>query len=322
MPLERGNAAGPATFRADVTGFDLKGLKTAPENVAGLISLHLEANAPRLDLASLQALLRFDQLQFQFSGVPVQQRGQSTITVQDGRALVKQFELDGPSTRLVLSGSAALAGARTLDLHLNGNTNAELASLFVTGVQLRGGIQMNVAATGTMNAPDLQGNIIMHNGQLAMRAPRVDLSNLNLRLNMNGQRVDIAELTGSLNGGQLTGSGGFNLGKAGLTGSDIRINGKEVYFDFQGLRTVSDLNLNLRSDPEEHINLGGEIVITDGSFRRDLNFGSEALCVLEGGGGEIQITRNRSAFLERLRFRTKLRTTSPIAQSPAARKRR
>ena len=314
VPLDRGNGGGPATFRADVTGFNLKSLNKAPENVAGSISLHLEASAPQLNnVNSLQALLRFDQLQFQLSGVQVQQRGQSTIVVQNGRAVVRQFELDGPATRLVLSGSAALAGTRALDLRLNGNTNAELASLFLTGVQLRGGVQINAAAKGTVNTPNLQGNIVMQDGQLAMRDPRVDLSSLNLRLNLNGQRVDIAQLTGTLNGGQVTGGGGFSVGKAGLTKADIRLTGKEVYFDYQGLRTVSDLNLRLRSESEEHLVLGGEIVVTDGSFRRDLNYGSEALRVLSGGGSEIEITKNRSAMLERLRFRTTVRTTSPIA---------
>ena len=87
----------------------------------------------------------------------------------------------------------------------------------------------------------------------------------------------------------------------------------EVYFDYQGLRTVSDLNLNLRSDREEGLVLGGEIVVTDGSFRRDLNYGSEVIRALSGGGNEIEITKNRSAMLEHLRYRTTVRTTSPIA---------
>ena len=314
VPIARGGASGPASFRADVKGFQLASLKNTPKNVNGQVSLHLEATAPRLDLNSLQALLRFDQLQLQFTGVAVNQQGLSTFAVRNGRATIERFQLQGPSTDLVASGSANLTGDRALNLRIDGNTNAEIASLFVEAVQMRGPVRLQVAVGGTASAPNLQGSVNMRNGIVSLREPRVDITALNLQMAMRGQRIELAQLTGNMNGGTLTGGGGFEIGKGGIAAVDLDIKGNEVYLNFpEGMKTVSNLNLNLRSAENDFV-LGGEVQVTEGSFRRNLNLESQAFMrALQGdNGSEIQIAEQRSPFLERIRFNTALSTTAPI----------
>jgi outer membrane protein assembly factor BamA/autotransporter translocation and assembly factor TamB len=312
LPIAVPPTAAPARFTADFTGLNLASVPKIPSDMKGLVSVHLEAQAPRPQLNALSALLRFDQLQLSVSGVPINQQGAATVVVQNGVARVQQFRLAGPDTALELAGTADLSPPHALNLALRGNTNAALASVFTSAIKMTGPTQIQLALTGTMQAPQAQGFVAMQNGAVAMENPNVALSALNLRVNLTGNRVQIAQLTGNLNGGKLAGSGGFNFGQGGLSNVGLRVNGSDVALDYpDGLRTVSNLVLTFTSERNLYV-LGGNVNLQEGSFRRYVNLETEVLSYLQGGGPSLTPVQQPGSLLSRLRFNLPVKTQTPL----------
>ncbi len=311
LPIAAPKATGPASFNLDLAGLNPGAIQGVPRKVSGRISLHLEARAPALRLEAVEGQLRFDDLQVDAGGIPIAQSGKSFVTVANGLARVERFVITGPQTQLELAGTASLAGARALNLQLRGHTDAGLATALIEGIQIRGATEIQAAVGGTARQPNVQGFVAMRGGQLAMETPPVQASDLNMRLNLTGKRLEIANLTGSLNGGSLRVSGGMGIGAAGLENPDVRISAENIYFNYpDGLRSLESLELHFTSQRDFYL-LGGHVHLLEASFRRYVNLETEVLTYIRGGP-EVTITEERNRLLSRLHFNVDVDTHSPI----------
>src|SRR5262249_124135 len=155
-----------------------------------------------------------------------------TIEVRNGVASVQQFELKGPQTDLHLAGSADLRDPQPIDLKLEGGTDAAVIALFDDSVRATGETRLNVAVTGTVRQPKLNGFIETDNGQALVEDPRIALENLQLRLDFDRDHVTVTRLDGSLNGGSIKGAGQLNLSDTGSTASELTASGEGIYLDF------------------------------------------------------------------------------------------
>ncbi len=77
--------------------------------------------------------------------------------VADQTVLIEQFHLAGSGTDFTAHGRAHLTGAQDLDLQLNGSVNMALLQSLNPNILARGSFDVNVAASGSLAQPTLQG---------------------------------------------------------------------------------------------------------------------------------------------------------------------
>ncbi len=311
LPVDLTRKGGSAKFTATMKGLDLASIKGIPDSVGGTISVRLDAQASKPDLNALTAKLSFDELRLNLAKIPLEQQGTSTITVENGIARVEQFRLTGPDTAVQLSGTAGLNEPRPLDLHVNGNFDAALLAAFTSDVRAQGATTIQLALSGTAVDPKASGFLEMKQGQLSLPSPRIAADNLNVRIDVNGNRLTIARLDGGLNGGTLTGSGGLSYANGEPVDVNLKIQAKDVYLDYpQNLKTVSNGEITLQSQADRYV-LGGRINITEGSYTDQLNL-DQGLASYLNKSSELDLTQERNPLLQRLHFNIAVRTQNPL----------
>lgn len=312
LPVELPRAQGPARLTAELRDLDLGALEGAPENLEGRLSARLDATAPRADLAAVTGTLTFPQLRVGLGPYSLEQEGVSEIRIVNGTAEVARFNLRGPETALRLSGAAGLSGARSLDLRADGKLNAAILSAFASDLRAEGETTVHLALTGTAQQPEARGVIELAGAQLSLRDPRIGAESLNLRVELAGTRATLANLTGYLNGGELSGSGSIEYANGAFRNTSLNIQATDVYLDVPAnLRTISDVQLAIASGANGTLVVGGDVLIKEGGYTEDLHIGTGLLGRLSEPR-QIDFTGERSPLVNSIRFNLGIRTGNPI----------
>ncbi|MCC6862636.1 MAG: translocation/assembly module TamB domain-containing protein, partial [Bryobacterales bacterium] len=312
LPVKLPADAGPATFSLNLKNLGLKSFRAVPESMDGTVSLRVEGHTPKpADPQALRAKATFQQLLFKMADFELGQSGVSALSVEQGAVRVDQLHLTGPATDIALTGSAALAGDQPIDVRATGRLDASVLTLLTEGFKVRGASVFELALGGKTSAPQVSGFFEMKDGQASLRTPQVGAESLDIRLEFNPESLQIRQLTGTLNGGSLKGSGsvGYRGAQAGIWNVDIAADG--AYLEFpHGLRSRLQANLKLRSQ-DEFVVVGGAVQILESSYRKPLEMGGETFSYFRSGGGTL-LLEERNPFLNRVRFDLALNTAGPV----------
>jgi outer membrane protein assembly complex protein YaeT len=301
--------AAPAHFTAEIKGLALESIATLPEKVKGRLGMRLEAQSSAPNLNAVRATLTFPELNLDLGGVAIAPSSPPALSLEKGEVRVDSFALKGPETEMLLAGGATLSTGELHGVRLSGHTDAALVSSISSNVTAGGPIQFEISAAGQAGKPAINGSIVMENGRLALASPRLDLSDLKIRLGLHDPRIEIEQFEGSLNGGTLTVKGGLQV-RPDLK-PDLTISASNVYLDFPaGLRTLSRVNLHLRPQ-DENLLLAGDVKIDEGSYTEVLDLQGQLLSFLRSGGG-VQLAEERSPLLARLRYNVAINSADPI----------
>jgi outer membrane protein assembly complex protein YaeT len=310
LPVELPRAQGPAQFTAELKALSLSDLEGVPDKVSGTVSARINAEAARPELEAVNAKLSFPDLRVQIGSYALEQKGTSEILIENGTARVNQFVLTGPSTELQIAGTAGLTGARPLDVRLDGTFDAAIASAFTDAVQTRGASELKVAVSGTAQKPQAQGYFQLTDAQVSLREPRVGIDALNVRLDLAGTKATLSRLDGVMNGGDLSGSGSTEFANGALRNTNLNIKAADVYMNApEGLKTVSNIDLQVKSAGEDLV-LGGKVSIVEGGYTEEKL--TRALLAKVTQPRALDLTQERSEFLENLRFDLAIVTENPI----------
>ncbi len=309
IPLASGQ---PGRLRMEMSGLDVSSIKGAPANVKGKVSIRLDAESSKADLQAVSGLLTFPELSLIVDKLPIRQQGVSSVVIKDGVASIKQFELRGPETVLRLSGTAGLQDPMPLNVRAEGSFDAGILASLAGNIRAQGPVSLELTAGGTMKQPAWGGYAEMRDGQLALPEFNASADNLNLRLEGEGDRIKIAKLSGSLNGGELSGGGGFRIDGAQLRDTGIKLRASNVYLSYPlGVKTLSTTELTLRS-VEDRLRLGGAVLIHEGSYTDPLTLESGLLRYLQSGQSGTELAGERNPTLEKLTFDVGVHTLSPL----------
>jgi outer membrane protein assembly complex protein YaeT len=302
---------GPASLTANLSQLSLQSLAALPPEMAGILTLRVEAEAPEADLAAVSARASFEELRLTLGNFHLEQQGESRLSLEQGVARVDQFLLTGPETRVEAAGTADLLGPAGVDLSVSGNMNAALLSAFVEDLQAAGEARFQLAVAGRAEDPQVNGFFEWTQGQIGVRDPALQLVDLDLRLDLEGNRVSIARLTGDLNGGSLTGGGRVDLSEGELQDINIDLSARNVFLELpQGMQTASNVDLEIRSQGEQIV-IGGQAEIIQGSYTEPVNLEEELLGIV-AAPSEIELAADRNPQLERIRFNVAIRNRDPI----------
>jgi len=311
LPIEIPRPDSPVRLSVDVDQFKLSSMTRPPLNTDGTISINIEAQAQSHDINSVQLRVRFPDLKFNAGTFVLEQVGISSIDVRDGIASVGQFHLTGPQTNLRLSGTADLRKSGPIDVQLKGETDAAVLALFSRTAKGTGTARLNVDVRGTMEEPSVNGYVELQDGQAKIDSPRLAAENVQVRLDLNGDRIDVTRLEGTLNGGTMRGEGHINLSGAQRGEMNLAVSGEGIYMEFPaGLKTVS--NAQVRIDGAyPALRISGKIDVEEGAYTEPLTVGRGLMKFFSEDAGTTYVV-NDSEDVKDTRLDIALRTLSPI----------
>jgi hypothetical protein len=173
-----------------------------------------------------------------------------------------------------------------------------------------GQAKIKIDAAGTINAPQLAGSVEMTGGRFIMRDPRIAADNMNIKLNLATNRIDIKELNGTVNGGSMTASGNVGYSGGTLNHFNITTTLRDFFINFpEGLKSSSDADLTISSQ-NDSIVVGGTIHVQDSSYRESIEVLGPAINSLKSQ--QIIEERELSPLLNRVRFNVGLQTEAPL----------
>ena len=186
---------------------------TVVNSIDGRVSATLDARITRASIEGVAGTITFDEADFVLAGVKVTQISPAILYLNDGLLTMRDVSFNAGGSPLTLTGTARLAPTdkQALDLDVGGTVDLRIISAFAPTVATDGDAKLNVGIGGPLREPVFNGRIDVAGAELALREPRVVVSEVNGTIALDGQRVLFDSLRGSLNGGQLNLDGGFLL---------------------------------------------------------------------------------------------------------------
>ena len=303
---------GPARFTLDVTGLTPEKTGFFPPELTGIISLQASGGADKLDIESLNAEVLFSELDFKVSTLDFHQQGQAKIEIHDGVASISQFSIIGPETDISLSGSSGLVSEEApIDLHLNGFMDAALLTFADRDLNAYGRLDVRIAAGGTLANPIISGSVVTDDGRFSLRNPRIDASDLHIRLDLTPEKISVERFDGLLNGGSLSVEGDMSYRNGSIDDINLSANFQDVFLNApEGLTSYSSGTLTVTS-AEEAIVIGGNLRVMESSYREPLEVGGQVLSYLKSQQ-PVVLDEGISSLLNRIRYNVNIRTTTPL----------
>ena len=244
------------------------------EQLEGSVDATLDAASATPELSALTGELRLDRLDVRIADLPVTQRTPTRIVARDGFARVEAWDWVGQGATLAVSGQVRLEDRQAAIL-AGGLVDLRMLTPFVrdAGMTTAGRLEPRLSITGSIDDPRVDGDMTLTAGEIRLADPRVIASDLTMRSVVTRTSARITSLTGTVNGGSLTGTGGVDYDPE--QGLDVQlstmIDGMALELP-EGLRSEVDaaLNLALSVLPEPSGRLSGTITVVRGSYREPL----------------------------------------------------
>ena len=282
-PLGPGGAAAPGAAAGEAAvvrarAANLTPLVLAPfldpetvGQIQGSIDATLEAASPRLDLAAVAGEFRIDRLDVRVADLPVTQRVPTRVVARDGFARVEAWDWVGQGGTLTVRGQVRLDDRQAAIL-ANGVVDLRVLTPFVRGAGLTtaGRLEPRLSITGAIDNPRVDGDLLLNDGEIRVADPRVLVSDLSMRTVVTRTTARIVSLTGTVNGGALTGGGALEYtADAGIAGQ-LSASVRDAALEFpQGLRSELDADLTLDAGPTAG-RLSGTVTVVRSTYREPM----------------------------------------------------
>jgi translocation and assembly module TamB len=224
--------------------------------------------------------LTVQQFSVSLAGVPLKSDGPVHAKLQDGVLHLDPLHIVGDDTDLRAQGTLQVFDPdHEIDMKSSGNVNLKLAQSFNPNLTSSGHVDFTLDASGTLQKPDLGGQVKFTNVTLALLDLPNGLSQMNGTLVFDQDRLEVKELTAMTGGGQLK-IGGFITYQQGLYG-DLSVSGKDIRIRYpQGISSMADAKLRLQGSPN-NMTLSGNVELTRFAINPNLDFA--ALSSSNGG---------------------------------------
>ena len=241
--------------------------------IAGSLDARLDLSSPSLKLNDVQGEVVLDRLNLTVADLPVTQRMPTRVVARDGIARIESWTWESEGTSVDVSGQVRLSDQQAAIL-ANGKLDARLLTPFlgVSGISTAGQVDTRLSVTGALTEPTINGEVRLANGELRLREPRVVASELNAVAVLARSNAFITSLSGTVNGGKLSGSGQVQYAPE-LRGQVMaNVSGMAMNFP-EGLRTEVDSSIELTTTVEDGAQanrLSGLVTIKRGAYREPL----------------------------------------------------
>ncbi|MFO1462863.1 MAG: translocation/assembly module TamB domain-containing protein [bacterium] len=206
-----------------------------------------------------------------------------------------------------LSGSYTFDGPMALDLEGKG----DLALLTYWRNLFRdaeGFANLDLKLRGTLEKPDIQGEIAFNDALLVLRAVRGTIENLTGKIRHNGKSLVFDNLSGTMSEGDITVNGRVDLDGFKPKFADLAINTREVAIaEPEVYKLVFSGDFSLKG-PAESMLLAGDMFITEGRYVRNFNI-SQFILKPQAKG----LPAEPNPWLDRIRLDLRVKSPGELA---------
>ena len=123
--------------------------------------------------------------------------------------------------------------------------------------------------------------------QVAVSLPEPGLRAAGVKLNaiLDGDKINLKEFSGTLNGGTFDGGGDLRFGGGKILDANLFLRGKDIFVEYPaGAKTMSSFDLKLASR-EKRLVLGGQIKVQEGYYESSFDLFGAPRDTGRGGAG-------------------------------------
>lgn len=313
-----GNAPGLATLSARTTSLHTRLLepflgRDALEGITGQVTARLDAEASSATWAGLSGVLTLDEAAFTLAGLPLAQARPTVLRLENGELQARDVLFSGVNTDLAIDGIADLAAeSPTFDVQLRGLTDLAILRPFLAdaGVVSGGRTEINLRASGSVDDPQVTGELIVTDGSLLLAEPRIALELLNGTATFTGRQMAMPALRGLANGAPVTVSAALALASDNAIGGQLRVRSSGLPLEYpEGLRTESDIDV-LASIAGPRIDVTGTVDVLRGIYRDPIALSALSTGLM--GGSPIAVSGSESASPFDVRLDVQVRTREDL----------
>jgi translocation and assembly module TamB len=238
-----------------------------------LLNFQASVSGPAREPKQMSGTLEMSKFAIAIGGVALHSDAELTAQLRNGVLHLDPLRVLGDDTNLEAQGSVTLFGqARTLNLHANGAVNLRLAQSFDPNVASSGHVDFTVDAAGTMQQPNLTGQVKFTNGAISLGDLPNGLSQMNGTLVFDQDRLTVQQLTAITGGGRLQ-LGGYITYRQGIYG-DLTATAKDIRIRYpQGVSSMADAKLRLQGT-DTNLLLSGNVLVTRFAISPNLDLAS------------------------------------------------
>jgi translocation and assembly module TamB len=240
-----------------------------PKGFQGQTEFHGTLKGPLKDRTRLAAQLTIPTLSASYLSLQIGAAAPVRLGYAHSAITLEPAEIRGTDTSIRIGGSVPLAGTGSPTLTARGSIDARILGIVSPDLRSSGTLELDVRTSGSVKSPVVQGQVHLQNIALSTAAAPLNVDKLTGTLDLGNERVQISNLSGEVNGGQVSATGSieylprlqFNVA---LQGKSVRL----LYPD--GLRSLFDSNLNWTGTPQAST-LTGRILVDQLSFTPDFD---------------------------------------------------
>jgi translocation and assembly module TamB len=271
--------------------FHVEGVKWH-SSIAGNVSVSGPLRQPR----QLQGEAQISQLSLAVGGVPLKSEGELHAQLKNGILRLDPLHIIGDNTDLRVQGRIGVFRTNHLmNLHSEGAVNMKLLQTLYPDVTSSGQVTFSMDAAGTIDRPDLTGQMKLNNVAMNFEDVPNGLSQLNGTLQFDQDRLQVQNLTGTTGGGQVSITGYVTYQQGIYT--DLTATGTGIRIRYPtGISSMVNTKLRLQGTQNSFV-LGGSVLLTRFTISPNLDFASFA-----GPTNNIAPPPDPNAFSNRIRL--------------------
>jgi translocation and assembly module TamB len=247
---------------------------TEATKLGGETEMHLAANGPLKSPAQMQAELRIPALDVTYGKAQIGLSKPLLANYSGGTLTVAPTEIQGPGTHLTFGGTIPIKSKAEYSMTADGSIDLNALQQFVPGVKSSGDVGVHIHSSGEISKPTMQGQLQIKDAIFTTQSLPVAIEGLNAQINLSGNRVEIAQFSGSAGGGTISAQGFATLGHGNAF--NLAMNAQSVRILYPaGLRSVLTAQLNFHGTSSSSF-LTGRVLVDNLSFTQQFDLSSFA----------------------------------------------
>jgi translocation and assembly module TamB len=261
-------------------------------SIAGSVSVSGPLRQPR----QLQGDAQINQFSLVLAGRPLKSDGALHAQLRNGILNLDPFHLIGDNTDFRAQGRIGiLRSSHLMNLQTQGTVNMKLLQTLDPNVTSSGEVTFSMDAGGSIEHPELTGQMKFVNVSASVENIPNGLSQLNGTLEFDQDRLQVKSLTGTTGGGQVSITG-YVTYQQGIY-SDLTVTGTDIRIRYPaGISSMINTKLRLQGT-QNSLALSGNVLLTRFTINPNLDFAS-----FGGPSGNISPPPDPNAFSNRVRL--------------------
>jgi len=242
---------------------------TKTQQIQGQTEIHINMQGPLKNPAAISAQLEVPTLSVNYQKAQLGLAHPLRVTYRDGIANIDQAEFKGTGTDLNLKGVIPIQAGSSLNVSAIGSLDLSVLQAFTTEMKSSGNINLNISASGDLSHPSMQGKVDIVNAAVSTESLPVSIEGLNGQIQVNGNRLEFAQLSGAAGGGSVVVRGFMVYGNQSSFNLDLDAKNVRIRYP-EGIRSVLTGNLSFVGTPGSS-QLTGRVLIDRLSFTQQFD---------------------------------------------------